>query len=278
MICKSLYLDKTDENIRLDVYVSSDTISPAPPRAAVLILPGGGYSYCSHREAEPIALAFLSKGINAFVLYYRTGTAEYVYPRQLIDASAAILHIRENSAEYGIDPTRVAVLGFSAGGHLAGSLALMHSEREVLAALGIKEGDNRPDAAVLCYPVVSAYRPTHENSFKNLMGKPFDDLTDAEREKLSLERRVTEQSPPMFIWHTATDSAVPPVGSLHLAEAYLSAGVPVSLRLYPKGPHGLALANRLTMGNPIHVEPTAERWVDETVEFLDLAFDNKIKN
>ncbi len=277
MIYKSLYLDKSDDNLRLDVYVSNDTAQPAPPRAAVLILPGGGYSSCSLREAEPIALAFLARGINAFVLFYRTGSESYVYPRQLIDASAAMVHIRDNADEYGIDPTRVAVLGFSAGGHLAGSLALMHSEAEVLEALGIAEGDNRPDAAVLCYPVVSAYRPTHENSFKNLLHKPFTDLTDGEREKYSLERRVDENSPPMFIWHTAEDGAVSPIGSLKLAEACILSGVPVTLRLYPKGPHGISLANRLTMGIPSHVQPTAERWVDETVEFLELVFDGNNK-
>ncbi|MBQ8879596.1 MAG: alpha/beta hydrolase [Clostridia bacterium] len=272
MLNKRIYPDKSDENVWLDVYVSQDTMSPPPSRAAVLILPGGGYSSCSHREAEPIALAFLSRGINAFVLYYRTGSENYLYPRQLTDASWAMVHIRENAEEYGIDPTRVAVLGFSAGGHLAGSLALMHSERQILDSLGIKEGDNRPDAVVLCYPVVSAERPTHENSFKNLLGKPFDSLTEDERNRFSLEKRVDKSSPPAFIWHTAEDTAVSPIGSLKLAESYIAAGAPVTLRLYPKGPHGISLANRITMSNSSHVQPTAQKWVDEAVEFLDLCF------
>lgn len=270
---KRLYLDPKDEKLWLDVYVSHDTRENRDPRSAVLIFPGGGYHGCSHREAEPVALAFLARGINAFVLNYRTCPPDYLYPRQLIDASMAILHIRENAEEYGIDPTRVAVVGFSAGGHLAGALSLMHNEPDLLEALGIEEGSNRPDAAVLCYPVVTAYPPTHEGSFKNLLNKPFEDLTDAEREKHSLERRVDENSPPMFIWHTATDKGVPARGSLLLAEKYLEYGIPVTLRIYPTGPHGLSLANRITMNAPTHVNPIAARWVDEAVEFLELIFE-----
>ena len=272
MLHRRIYLDPGDEELWLDIYVSSDTAADAPPRSAVLIFPGGGYHGCSPREAEPIALAFVSRGINAFVLNYRTCAPRYVYPRQLLDASMAIVHIRQNAEEYGIDPTRVAVVGFSAGGHLAGSLALMHGREEVLSTLGIGEGDNRPDAAVLCYPVVTAYPPTHEGSFKNLLGKPFDELTDAERESFSLERHVDDNSPPMFIWHTATDKGVPARGSLLLAESCLEHNIPVTLRLYPTGPHGLALANRITMGAPTQVNPIAARWVDEAVEFLEIVF------
>ena len=269
---KRIYLDPSDEELWLDVYVSHDTTENRKPRSAVLIFPGGGYHGVSPREAEPVALAFLARGINAFVLNYRTCPPSYVYPRQLLDASMGILHIRQNAEEYGIDPTRVAVVGFSAGGHLAGALALMHNEAEIIDTLAIEEGSNRPDAAVLCYPVVTAYPPTHEGSFKNLLNKPFEELTDAERKKHSLECRVNENSPPMFIWHTATDKGVPARGSLLLAEKYLEYGLPVTLRLYPTGPHGLSLANRLTSGSPAHENPIAARWVDETVEFLEIIF------
>ena len=273
MIYKRIHLDPEDTVLWLDTYVSHDTPEDRSPRAAVLILPGGGYHGCSHREAEPVALAFVARGINAFVLNYRTCAPTYIYPRQLIDASMAITHIRANAEEYDIDPDRIAVVGFSAGGHLAGALSLMHNRPEVLEALGIEEGSNRPNAAVLSYPVVTAYPPTHEGSFKNLLGKPFDELTDAEREYHSLERHVDENSPPMFIWHTATDKGVPARGSLLLAEKYLAHGIPVSLRLYPTGPHGLSLANRITAHAPSQVNPIAARWVDEAIEFLEIVFE-----
>ena len=250
----------------LDTYVTFNTSGTL--RGAILICPGGGYHGVSPREAEPIALAFAAKGFNTFVLWYRVGQEGDVYPRQLVDASRAILHIRENAEKYGIIKEKVAVLGFSAGGHLAGSLATMYDDPELLEILGADPSDIRPDAAVLCYPVITAYEPTHKGSFKNLLGKEFDQLTDEEREKFSIEKRVNLNTPPMFIWHTAKDKGVPLVGSLALTRRLFELDIPVSTRIYPYGGHGLALGNEDTASAPSHIQPIAAKWIDEAAEFL----------
>ena len=262
MINERIYLDESDNRVYIDVYASSNCIRQ--PRPAIIIFPGGGYHGCSPREAEPIALAFIGRGYNCFVLNYRVGQEGDVYPKQLIDASRAILHIRENAEKYEIDPERVYVCGFSAGGHLAGSLAYMNSDERVISYLGIEQGANKPNAAILAYPVVTALAQTHEGSFKNLLGKPFDSITQEEREFYSLENHISEASPPTYIWHTAADKAVPVVGSLLLAERLVDHGVPVSLKVYTRGGHGLSLANEITAtDNPLTVVPEVQGWIED---------------
>jgi acetyl esterase/lipase len=168
-----------------------------------------------------------------------------------------------------IDPNRVFAVGFSAGGHLAGSLALLSNDPDVLAAIGAQSGENTPNGVVLSYPVVTALHNTHEGSFVNLTATPFSEIPNEKREQLSLERHVKKNSPPAFIWHTATDTVVPIVGSLRLAQAYCDAGATVMMHTYPYGPHGLALSSFITAhGNPDVIEPLAAGWVDTAVEFL----------
>ncbi len=267
MLHERIYINKEDERIYIDTYIADERKDKRP---AMLVIAGGGYrSVCSDREGEPIALAYLAKGYNAFVLNYGVQTEKDLYPKQLLDASRAILEIRRNAEKYSIDPNKVYAVGFSAGGHLAGSLGILHDREDVLSALNIEAGENRPDAIVLSYPVVTAYEPTHRGSFENLFGKPFDALTDSERALVSLEENVTKNSSPAFIWHTATDAVVPVKGTLDLAKAYFEAGVTFSLRIYPYGVHGLALANTLTDKSGEATEPIAEEWVEKSIEFLN---------
>lgn len=266
MLCERIFLDSSDENVYIDAYIANRR---TVLRDAMLVIPGGGYhGVCSDREGEPIALAFLAKGYNCFVLNYRVG-ADALFPNPLVDASRAILHIRENAEKYCISPDRVFAVGFSAGGHLAGSLATLASYPEVLSTLGIEDGANRPNAVILAYPVVTALLPTHEGSFVHLSGKKFSELTVEDKIKLSLECHVDEKTSPAFIWHTAEDKVVPACGSLELAREYVDAGIPVSMKLYPYGGHGLALANRITAGIEESMQPIAERWIDEAIEFLN---------
>ena len=266
MLHESIYLDPTDDRVYIDTYVANDK---SRRRDAMLVIPGGGYSnVCTEREGEPIALAFLARGLNAFVLNYRVGRGDR-YPSQLIDASRAIVYIKDNSERFNIDPGRVFTLGFSAGGHLSGSCAVLHKDPEVLTALGIEQGRNKPRASVLCYPVVTAMMPTHQGSFERLTGMPYGDIPEQLRRKYSLEERLDSDSAPMFIWHTATDAVVPCDGSLMLARRAASLGIPVQLRLYPYGPHGLALSNALTeCNNAAFSQPIAAEWVDKAVEWL----------
>lgn len=266
MIQEHLNFKLNGHPIVIDTYVSEDR---SVTRDAVLIFPGGAYRMvCHEREGGPIALAYYEKGFNAFVLHYAVGE-EYQYPSHLTDASFAIVYLKEHAKELGINKERIFTVGFSAGGHLAGSTAIHHAEPKVLESLGINNGDNKPKGAVLCYPVVSAFCDTHCESFTYLGGRPFDELTQEQKERYSLEMNVTEDSAPIFIWHTSNDTAVPMVGSLRLAEAYYKIGRPVSLRVYPYGDHGVALANEVTsQGNPDWVQPLAEEWVESSVAWM----------
>lgn len=267
MLNDKIYLDPSDDRVCLETFVSSN--SDDSLRDAMIVLPGGGYSNLSSREAESIALAYLARGYNSFLLSYRVGCEGDTYPKQLIDVSRAIIHVRENSEKYGINPNRVFVVGFSAGGHLAGAVGLMSDERIVLDTLGIKPGENKPNGIILAYPVVTAMAPTHQGSFIRLTGKAFCDISEDERKFHSLELRVDENAPPAFIWHTAQDTVVPPYGSMHLAEKYVEFGRPITFTLYPYGQHGLALANKITSRVPEQNDAMIEVWVDNSVKWLE---------
>lgn len=265
MVSETLVFDVMGHKINFITYVEEDSKG----RDAVLIFPGGGYEHLStEREGDAVARAYLNEGLNAFVVHYAVG-AEYKYPSHLIDASFAICYLKDNAEKYGINKDRIFTVGFSAGGHLSGSLAILHKNPDVLRALGIEKGGNKPCGSILAYPVVSATVNTHGGSFVRLSGKPFDEITDEERQKLSLEANVDEDSAPVFIWHTSEDPAVPVIGSLKLAEAYYSIGKTFSLQVYPYGPHGIALANEETScGNSDWIQPLAQGWVGDSVKWM----------
>ena len=174
MINKTLVFDIMGHKVNFISYVEEES----KDRDAVLIFPGGGYEHLSiEREGDAVARAYLDEGINAFVLHYAVGE-EYKYPSHLIDASYAVCYLKENAEKYGINKDRIFTVGFSAGGHLSGSLAILHKDSEVLSALGIEKGDNKPCGSILAYPVVSAIVNTHGGSFERLAGKPFDQISD----------------------------------------------------------------------------------------------------
>ena len=267
MLHERIYLDETDDRVYIDTYVG-DIRNFA--RNAMLVLPGGGYgNVCTDREGEPIALAYLAKGFNAFVLNYRVGQEGDVYPCQLLDAARAVLFIKKNAEKFNINPDRVFAVGFSAGGHLAGSLGLMAKDKEILDTLGATEDELSVKGIVLSYPVVTAMTDTHRRSFERLTGMPFDEIPESMRRKLSLEERVEENSPAAFIWHTATDNSVPPIGSLKLCSKYIEKKFPISLRIYPYGCHGIALADKYSNYDASVVQPLAQNWLAESVDFIN---------
>lgn len=206
-------------------------ISPARKRPAILILPGGAYRRTSAREGIPVALRFLARGYAAFVLEY--SCAPMGFPVSLREAAMAMRYIRENADAYEIDPAMVAAIGFSAGGHLCGTLGTMYDCPEV-ADIG-PAALLRPDALCLSYPVAVEWGKTHEESFRNLsMGDP------ALRQRLSLDRLVRPDMPPVFLWHTRDDQTVPCRNAIILAEALDAAGVEFTFHLYRSGRHGLS--------------------------------------
>ena len=256
-----IFLNPDDDRVFIDTYVANLTQT----RDALLVIPGGAYrEVCTNREGEPIALEFLARGYNTFVLGYRVGKEGDVFPKQLLDAASAMIYIKEHAEELNIDPDRVFAVGFSAGGHLCGSLATMYSYPEVKEAFGHKYALVKPRGAILSYPVTVMTGPTHLNSFRNLLGRPSAVFTEDEINRYSLDRVVNENSAPMFMWHTVEDNAVPVIGTLKLAAALTECGARYKLSIYPYGPHGTALATEITeCNNPLYVQPLVTTWCSE---------------
>lgn len=211
-------------------------------RPAILILPGGGYAWCSKREADPVAMQFLQAGYNVFTLYYTCRSDETVPAlrwQPLTDAAGAILHIRRNAEQFGTDPAKIAICGFSAGGHLAASTAILWDAEPVQKALGIHGTEARPDAVVLGYPVITAGEYRHDGSIFNLCGDDADLRTT-----MSLENQVRDGLPPFFVWHTVEDPSVPVQNSLMLAGALTAHKVPLELHLFAHDGHGTSTCTR----------------------------------
>lgn len=237
------------------------SVSQHRKRPAVLILPGGGYSRTSEREAEPVALRFAAAGYAAFVLHY--SCAPSAFPVSLREAALAMRYIRENCQRFSVDPTRVAAVGFSAGGHLCGTLGTMYDCPEV-ADLG-SAALLRPDALGLCYPVAVSWGNTHRESFENISGGDSDLA-----QRLSLDRLVRPDMPPVFLWHTRDDNSVPCRNSLILAAALEAQGVDFSMHIYHHGQHGLSTADEMVY--PAGAVPAISRdvpgWMDAILLFF----------
>lgn len=222
-----LYLHETDAEIRTNHHV----------RPCVLVCPGGGYVRCSEREQDPPALAFFAAGYQVGILLYSV-QEKAAGLRPLRQASLALMELRRNCDQWRIDPHSIAVLGFSAGGHLAASLGTLWNHPRLVSMLDTCDGMNRPDALVLCYPVITTGSLSHEGSALNVSGGDPD-----LREFLSLENQVTDTVPPVFLWHTMDDDTVPVENSLLFVSALHRYGVPTECHLYPSGVHGLSMCN-----------------------------------
>lgn len=255
------------EKTKLTLYIPDvwEEINTEARFPCVVVCPGGGYWWTSQREAEPVAMRLAGNGIAAAVIDYTCGGAHY--PVQLMQILASVAYMRKDSKELHINPDKIAVMGFSAGGHAACSAGMFWHEKEWAEAIGVGTEDVKPNGMILCYPVITSGKFAHADSFKCLLG---EDASPEMMEKMSLEKQVSEHTPKAFIWHTAEDGLVPMENSLLLAAAMHERWIPVEMHIYPIGHHGMSLCDE-TVNKPEDVTAAAKycsEWVSGCIRWI----------
>ncbi len=243
MKIETIYLSE-NKSITLTTYIPdiSDEMPNMKVKPGILVLPGGAYKFCSDREAEPIALHYASRGFNAFVLRYSLNE-DAEFPKPLNEAVTALKMIRENAEEWHTDPDKIAVIGFSAGGHLASALCTMSEEK--------------PNASILGYPCILS-------DISPILAKEVESTTDY----------VTKDTPPAFIISACDDGCVPINHSLQYASKLNEFGIPFEMHIYRAGGHGFSLGNDVVMSTEEgqkFTKPTTY-WIDRSVEWLHEIF------
>jgi acetyl esterase/lipase len=229
-------------------------------RSAVVICPGGGYVHLAmDHEGKQIAEWFNQLGVTAFVLQYRNNSSGHHHPVPMMDGQRAIRTVRARAAEWNIDPAKIGVMGFSAGGHLASTLATHFDNGQSKAEDAAGRTSSRPDFLILCYPVISMTESyMHRGSRENLLGKDADEALAA---NLSNEKQVTAQTPPTFIFQTDADKPVPAENCVAFYLALRRAGVPAELHIYQDGKHGVGLASDV---------PATSTWPDRLRDWMQV--------
>ena len=273
MICERIYLkDYFPElgehgcNAYVDYYIPAEIeVVKDKKYPCMVVCPGGGYDFTSDREAEVIAVPFLAEGYRAFVLHY--SVAPHHFPQQLREVAGVMELIYQNAEEWQIDTSKVSIIGFSAGGHLAAQYTNRYDCPEVREIFP----ESKPvQASILSYAVLTA-KPeyTHRRTIRNFVGGY--DPTDITEKGCSCELTVTDKTPPTFLWHTAEDPGVPVECSLFYAQALSAHKVPFELHIYPYGPHGMSTGDELVYKQPLaEREAHAHKWMEDVKAWLKI--------
>lgn len=272
MIYEKLNVCDINNNLKeskayINVYIpdNSEEIDINKQRKTIIICPGGGYVMTSDREAEPVAFKLLSEGFNVIVLRY--SVAPNRFPTALLELSATIDYVRKMSETWNVDTNKVIICGFSAGGHLIASLGVLWNKDFISETLKIDKYNIKPNGMILSYPVITSGEFAHKGSFDNLLG---EDASVEEREKYSLEKLVSKDTPKTFLWHTFNDDVVPVENSLFFANSLRKNNVPFELHIFPDGVHGLSLCNETSANkdNINHINKQVESWFELAVKWI----------
>lgn len=262
---QALGFDPPAQKPKLTAYLLSEdpmTRTVWPKRPAVIVCPGGGYSFVSSREAEPIALRYNAAGFHAFVLNY--SVAPIGWPVACCELSKAIAYVRSIADEHQIDKDKIVVCGFSAGGHLAASIGVHYDKEIIKKYSGVIGEENKPNGMILSYPVIINGEKTHIGTRERFLAGRGEE-TD---QFFGLDEHVTADTPKTFLWHTYTDMGVPVENSLQFASALRKNGVPFEMHIFPEGQHGLSLANEQTATDPSQIVPSVQPWMDLSITWL----------
>jgi acetyl esterase/lipase len=279
MLTYTIPIRNDAQTVSLETYLlkNSPEFQTNTRRPAVIICPGGGYQFTPDREAEPVALRFLAHGYHAFVLRYSVQTT---FPQPMLDLAKAISMVREKAEEWLVDADRLAVCGFSAGGHLAASLGVMWHEPWLSQALGMTGEHLRPDALILGYPLIDLELLDNTPIPWGPDGTPVqpgdaivstvlgNEADHALKERYRLDLYVSPSTPPTFLWHTATDPLVPSLNALRFATALAVHRAPYELHIFESGVHGLSLADETTDVDGLMINPHAQIWIDLALKWL----------
>ncbi|SDN78349.1 alpha/beta hydrolase [Alkalicoccus daliensis] len=245
-------------------------------RPAVIVVPGGGYRVVSPTEGELVAKDFYHKGFNTFVLTYTTNLLfeSPLKMQPLMDLSNAVMFLRKHAEELRVIPDKISICGFSAGGHLSGSLAVHFDNEDVKLKEKYGGIDNRPNAVILSYPVITSGDYAHQDSFKALLGA---NPSQEELSFMSLEKQGKDNTPPIFIWHTAADELVPVENSYLFAEACRSKGVKLEHHVFGNGKHGLSLANEAWIKGEWAYKEHGQYTITQMLETLEHHVEKRIE-
>lgn len=262
MLHRKIKIQHENETGALITYILDNypEIDANRKRPMVIICPGGGFGKITNKDAEPVAIRLNTLGFHACVLKYSIKPA--VFPTQLCQLAKAVGIIRDHADEWNVAADKIIVMGFSAGGHLAACLGVFWNKGVLAEKVAYSKEQIKPNGMVLGYPVITSGEYSHRGSFQTLLGDRHqeEELLDL----LSLEKQVTKDTPPTFLWHTYTDAVVPVENSFLFAKALRENHVSLEMHIYPRGPHALSLGTEETMNkeNESTLQPAVANWIE----------------
>lgn len=271
MLHEVIHLNKfynleNDPWIEICVPYNNDQVQREKSKA-IIIVPGGGYGFVSLREGDPVALAYMSEGFVTIKLNY---TINKKYPIPMQELGCAIDYLRNNCEKYHIDKNKIAIIGFSAGGHLVSSYGYLYKHKDFISKTNLNPEDIKPNCIVSSYPVITMYEYTHEGT-KNIITGNEENL----KELLSVEKHIDSTYPPTFVWTTMEDTCVPPINSEMFVEALKTHNVKHDSFFYPYFDHGCSIISPLLYPTDILQDERMQelsKWFPKTVNFINKIF------